>query len=427
MNILINNSLKSKDFILLELLYINLSFNYKSKENKKSIFYFEKLWNLNKNLNFLWFDFFIELIKYNEYFLALEVGQYILNSLDIDKKAILLEHLGDIALNNLNKIDESLNYYSYALRLFPNSIILKLKIIDVYIKKENYKFATLKLNELLENNDSFYLKNKIHERLFNIWDKQNEYERAIYHLEQIIKDKLDMNYYYKGYELTFKLKDFERAKHYLKAIINHYDHYILEYDDLFFKAIKNIADIYLTEDNYNKAIEYYNKVPLSYYNKKEINELIKLFFSLNKFDYIEKYYLKLVEFEENNEEKANIFKELALIMKNTFNNTEKFLSYCFNSLLYNLNQQNLIEIFYKYNQKLNDFNLVANVYSKLAEAESDKIKKSELYFQVFKIKYLNKEKIKAFEFLKLSLKFNSQNAEALKIFNEITKLKPVKE
>ncbi|MBN2693381.1 hypothetical protein JXR93_01840 [bacterium] len=405
---LIKQIKERKFFQLLEILYLKIGYRMIEKNDSKSVYYFEKLWSLSKNIKWYYFDFWKELIKYKHFITAKEIGDSILEHISKDEQSEVLEGLGEICHKELKLYDESLKYFTLALKLSPNLITLKLKLIDLHITIGNNSFAALKLNELIDESDSF-IKIGIHKRLSILWESEKNYERALFHLQQVILNQPNIDLFKRGFYLSQLKNDREYSLHYLKEILNYYEKYRLERDSDFYFAMKKIGFIYAEERSFGKVLAIYNEIPKEYLDVYELEILVNFFIEVGDIVSTLSYSQLLLEKESNFIKKGKISEDIALIYRKHYNNINKYYEMIGKSLIYNPNNIELFDEFEEGKHFVEDISIVENVYIKILDSINDPFEKSELCFRLYKLYIFNARKIEAIAILKKSLEYNSNN------------------
>ncbi len=404
-------------FQLLEILYLKIAYRMVEKNSSKSVYYFEKLWNLSKNIKWYYFDFWKELVKYKHFITAKEIGDSILEYISKDEQSELLEGLGEICHKELKLYDEALKYFTLALKLSPNLVMLKLKLIDLHITIENNQFALLKLNELIDDSDSF-LKIEIHKRLSILWEIEKNYERALFHLQQIIQNQPNIQHFKRGYNLSQLKKDREYSIHYLKEILNYYEKYRLERDEDYYFAMKKIGFIYAEDRVFSKVLEIYSEIPKEYLDIYELEILVNFFIEVGDVGSTLSYSQLLLEKESNSIKKGKICEDIALIYRKHYNNNNKYYEMIGKSLIFNPENLDLVDEFEEGKHLIEDISIVETVYIKILESINDPFEKSDIYFRLYRFYIFNSRKIEAIAILKKSLEYYPNNVFAKKEYQK---------
>ena len=416
--IAVSRAEKDRDYPLLEMFYLYLAYYHKENRSKESIVWFEKLWSLNKDYTDIWFDFFTELIEYKSYFLAVEVGERIAENLDGEEESFIWQKIGYIFNHHINNPKLALKYYAMALRITPNSVILKLDMIDVYIKSGRNLYAIEKLNNILEDEFSSVLKSKINERLYDLWNKEKEYERALFHIEQILKDKKDPKLYYKASTLVRILEDSVRVFDYLALIISHYRFYELKEDELYYKALKELAVIYKEKGNIEKSYKYFSKLPFKYFNEDDVDNFLTVIKLSKKIENIFKYLEYKESFLKNDEQKYNFWREYLNYFGKIYPNRNNYIKTLIRALLNNPKDSTLFKKLVKIDSvKNNEYKKIIDIYRKRL-SHSTQEEEIIIYHRIYKIAKINDNSLIMFEILEEAIKEYPENKLFLSLYKE---------
>ena len=402
---------------ILEMIYIYMGYYYKERGNKKSVLFFERLWNINRKYHYIWRDFFDELIKYKNYFLAVEIGEFIASK--TENEEYFWENIGDIFTNNLKNYDKALEYYTRVLRVSPELIPVKLKILDLYALQEKNLFAIDRLNQLIdENRENLFLKTEIDKRLAKLWYKEKHFERAIFHIEQALKEHKNPELYFMAYKSSINLKDDLRAFEYLKLALNYYENYQITRDDLFYKITYNIAKIYSDRGELIKSYNYLISIPAKNTSIKTIDLINNILILLDKKEELFRY-MKLkeklinkksekIEFWQKN---INLFKDS---YKDEINEAKAILELAMvapenDDFFYNFEEIKHIII----NNDETPYQII-DLYLKRTDIIEDEFEKGDLYYKIFKIADSINNKDLAYKMLKKGLE-NTPSHKGLKL------------
>lgn len=401
---------------ILEIIYIYLGYYYKNNNSNKSILYFEKLWNLNRKYHYIWKDFFDELIKYENYFLAVEIGEFIAPK--ISNEEYFWEQIGDIFANNIKDYNKALEYYTRVLRVAPELIFVKLKILDLYTLQGKHLFTIDRLNQLLdENRENLFLKVEIDKRLAKLWYKEQHFERAIFHLEQALKEHKNPELYYMAYESSKKMQDDLRAFEYLKLGLNYYENYQEDKDKLYYKISSSIAKIYLDRGELFKSYDLLIAIPKNHLSLNIINIINNLLVLLNKKDELFKYQELKEKLLNKKEDKIEFWKKTIDLFKNKYFDIINEAKSSLNLALLNPENDDFFYNFEELKHTLKDNDIlykIMELYNKRAKLIDDKLEKGDLYYKVFKIANSINNKDLAYKTLKKGLK-NSPTHKGLKL------------
>ena len=396
---------------ILEIIYIYMGYYHKNNNSSKSILYFEKLWNINRNYLYIWKDFFDELIKYENYFLAVEIGEFIAPK--VSDEEYFWEKIGDIFSNNIQNYNKALEYYTRVLRISPELIMVKLKILDLYALQEKNLFAIDRLNQLLdENRSNLYLKLEIDKRLAKLWYKEQHFERAIFHIEQALKEHKNPELYYMAYESSQKMQDDLRAFEYLKLGLNYYENYQPDKDSLYYKISSDIAEIHLNRGELFKAYEHLILIPKEYLSLNTINSINNLLIKLNKKEELFKYMELKEKLLDKREEKIKFWKENLSLFKNKYPDIMNEAKSALNLALLSPENDDFFYNFEELKHILKDNEIlykIMKLYNKRAKLISDKLEKGDLYYKIFKMANALNNKALAYKTLKTGLKESPQH------------------
>ncbi|RKR15416.1 CHAT domain-containing protein [Maribacter vaceletii] len=164
-------------------------------------------------------------------------------------------------LNNREKISIANVYILKAnvfsqmgMKQYAADILLNLSNADKILKKTN-------------NNDTFY-KNKINQLKGNLLLRLGYYTNAIAHHKKVINDSInlypdEMAFIYSSLGLSqIRIEDYNNALFNLKKAIS--------YDNNFTDSYENLGDLYLKQNQFKKALFYYQKAMVMATHKKEV-------------------------------------------------------------------------------------------------------------------------------------------------------------